>query len=441
MKKKNKDIRTIFTDRREFLKGSAAILGGAFISATLPAEMRAHTITADKLKIALIGCGSRGAGAALNALSTKGNVELVAMADVFKDRLDTTYNNLIEIGEIKNSVNVPAENKFVGFEAYEKAIALADLVLLVTPAAFRPIHFEAAIKAGKHVFMEKPLASDSPGIRRILATGEQAEKKNLKVLVGLQNRYDSNFQELVTQVKAGIIGNIVSMTEYYMIGPVNKVLRQPGQTEIQYQLRNWRYFNWIWTGSPAGLQIHNTDVVNWVKGSHPVRAQGMGGRTSLKGPEHGDIFDHFFIEYEYADGSKLNSQIRHVNGTYNKSGPYFLGTRGTASLQGGIKDEQGKLIWKNPDKGDAYQNEMDKLFDAVRNNKPMNDTQWGAMSTMTAIMGRMAAHSGKMVEWDDAFNSELKLVPEKFSWDMEPPAKPDENGNYIVPVCGQSPVL
>ena len=168
----------------------------------------------------------------------------------------------------------------------------------------------------------------------------------------------------------------------------------------------------------------------------------MGGRSSLKGPEHGDVFDHFFIEYEYADGTKLNSQIRHITGTWNKSGPYFQGTRGTASLQDGIRDSKGNLTWKGKkDPGDAYQIEHDQFFSAIRNNKPMNDTQWAAMSTMTAIMGRMAVHSGKMVEWEEAFNSELALVPEKFTWDMDPPAKPDENGNYPVPVAGQSPVL
>ncbi len=441
MKKKAQAAQNSFTDRRDFLKGSAAILGGVFISSALPVDVGESAGGNDKLKIALIGCGSRGAGAAVNALRTKRNVELVAMADVFRDRLDTTYEAITHIEDIKNLINVPEENKFIGFDAYEKAIALADVVLLVTPAAFRPMHFEAAVNAGKHVFMEKPLASDAPGLRKVLAAGELAKNKNLKVLVGLQNRYDPNFAELVGKLKAGAIGNIVSMTDYYLIGPVNQVMRQPGQTEIQYQLRNWRYFNWIWAGSPAGLQIHNTDIVNWVKGSYPVRAQGMGGRSALKGPEHGNIFDHFFIEYEYADGTRLYSQIRHIAGTWNKGGASFLGTKGTASLKGGIKDVKGNQIWKGSNDGDAFQIEHDKFFAAIHNNKPMNDTQWGAMSTMTTIMGRMAVHSGKMVEWDEALNSELTLVPEKFSWDMEAPAKPDEKGNYPVPVPGQSLVI
>ncbi|MHA4807992.1 Gfo/Idh/MocA family oxidoreductase [Flavitalea flava] len=441
------------TPRRDFLKGSAALIGSTLLGASLPFTadaFRTETFPSDALlsakeplKIALIGCGSRGAGAAVNALSTKENIILVAMADVFRDKLDETYATLLRVENIKGAIQVPEKNKFVGFDAYQMAIALADVVLLVTPPTFRPIHFEACIKAGKHVFMEKPLACDAPGIRKILATGEEATKKNLKVVVGLQNRYDPGYIEMVRRIKAGEIGNIVSATDYYLIGPVKNVPREPGQTEMEYQLRNWRYFNWLWAGSPAGLQIHNTDVVNWAKGSYPVRAQGIGGRSSLNGPGHGDIFDHFFIEYEYADGTKLNSQIRHISGTWNKGGAYFQGTKGTASLQKGIRDLNGDPIWrnKNQDADSAYQIEHDQLFAAIRNNTPLNDTEWGAMSTMTVILGRMAAHSGKMVEWEDAFKSELSLLPEKFAWDANPPAMPDKEGNYPVPDPGKSPAI
>ncbi|MGN6435688.1 MAG: Gfo/Idh/MocA family protein [Agriterribacter sp.] len=434
---------TLLHPRRDFIRNSAAVIGGSMVSAALPFNASAWTLNKEPIKIALIGCGSRGAGAAVNALSTTSNVVLVAMADVFKDKLDETYNNLIKIESIKNAVKVPEKNKFVGFDAYEKAIAVSDAVLLVTPAAFRPLHFEAAVKAGKHVFMEKPLASDAPGIRKILATGKLATEKNLKVVVGLQNRYDPGYIEMVKKLKEGAIGKIVSATDYYLIGPVKLVARQKGQTELEYQMRNWRYFNWLWAGSPAGLQIHNTDIVNWVKDGYPVRAQGIGGRSSLRGSDNGDIFDHFYIEYEYADGTKLNSQIRHIGGTWNKGGAYFQGTNGTASLQGGIKDLSGERIWrnKNTDSESAYQVEHDVLFAAIRNNTPVNDTEWGAMSTMTTILGRMASHSGKMVEWEEAFNSEIVLAPEKMNWNSEPPVKPDKDGNYPVPEPGKSPII
>jgi myo-inositol 2-dehydrogenase / D-chiro-inositol 1-dehydrogenase len=430
--------------RRDFMRGSATILGGTILG-SLPIELSAYAGANDTLKVALIGCGSRGAGAAVNALKTKGNVRLVAMADVFRDKLDEAYDNITKIPELKGSVQVPEKHKFVGFEGYKQAIALADVVLLVTPAPFRPLHFEEAVKAGKHVFMEKPLASDAPGIRQVLATGEEAKKKNLKVLVGLQNRYDPDIETIITQVQNGVIGDIVSSTDYYLIGPVKHVPRQPGQSEMEFQLRNWRHFNWLWAGAPAGLQIHNTDLVNWAKGSYPVRAQGMGGRCALTGSEYGDTFDHYFIEYEYADGMKLNSQIRSVSGTWNKGGANFIGTKGTADVSGGIiKDLSGKAIWRksrDSQSGNPYQIEHDKFFAAIRNNTPMNDTEWGALSTMTTIMGRMAAHSGKMITWEEALKSELSILPKQFSWDAAPPVKPDANGHYPIPVPGQTQVM
>ncbi len=440
MKEKLQAPNNTFIPRRNFLKDSAIVLGGTIIGAGLPVNLRAAGGNGDSLKIALIGCGARGLGATVNALMTKGKVELVAMADVFKNNLDKAYSTLLKIDKIKESVKVPEKNRFVGFDAYQKAIALADVVLLATPPAFRPMHFEEAVQAGKHVFMEKPLASDAPGIRKIVATGQLATRKNLKVVVGLQNRYDPGFIEMVKRLKNGAIGDIVSASDYYLIGPVTRIPRQAGQTEMEFQMRNWRNFNWLWAGSPAGLQIHNTDIVNWVKGSYPVRAQGMGGRSYLNDPEYGDIFDHFFIEYEYADGTKLNSQIRHISGTWNKGGAYFLGTKGSGNLEAGIKDLSGNLIWKFQEEnwGDAYQIEHDKLFAAIRNNMPINDTEWAAMSTMTTILGRMAAHSGKMIEWDDAFKSDLTLFPKKLSWDTEELIKPDKDGNYAVPIPGQS---
>ncbi len=429
--------------RRDFLRDSSVLVGGMLLGSTLSTQASGRRLQADPIRIALIGCGSRGAGAAVDALKTRQNVVLVAMADVFKDKLEETYNTLLKIDAIKDKIKVSESNKFTGLNGYIKAIAAADAVLLVTPPAFRPLHFEACIKSGKHVFMEKPLASDAPGIRKILETGKLADARGLKVVVGLQNRYDPGYQEMVKQIQGGAIGRIISVTDYYLIGPVKQMQRQAGQTELEYQLRNWRYFNWLWAGSPAGLQIHNTDVVNWAKNAYPVRAQGMGGRSSLTGPDTGDIFDHFFIEYEYADGTKLNSQIRHIGGTWNKGGAYFYGSNGTASLQTGIRNNEGERIWRNSNRNteNAYQIEHDVLFDAIRNNKPLNDTEWGAMSTMTTIMGRMAVHSGKMVEWDEALNSELVLAPLHLDWDSEPPAKPDKNGNYPIPFPGQSNVL
>lgn len=430
-------------NRRAFIKKTSALVGGGLLVSSLPVSAKGFTLSAGTLKIALIGCGSRGAGAAVNALRTRGPVELVAMADVFRDKLDETFSLLQKMDDIKGKIKVPEANKLVGFDSYQKAIQLADVILLVTPPAFRPMHFDAAVKAGKHVFMEKPLASDAPGIRQVLETGKLASQKNLKVVVGLQNRYDPGFIEMIDKLKTGAIGNIVSATDYYMIGSLTQVPRKAGQTEMEYQLRNWRYFNWLWAGSPAGLQIHNTDVVNWLKASYPVRAQAIGGKLLKGQPDQGDIFDNFAIEYEYEDGFKLNSYIRHTPGTFTKGGAYFQGAAGTASIHTGIRDASGERIWRRQSGSveNAYQIEHDKLFEAIRNNTTLNDTEWGAMSTMTTILGRMAAHSGKLVEWKDAFESNLTLLPKRFAWDGEAPVNPDKNGLYPIPEPGLAPVL
>lgn len=429
------------SSRRTFLKSSAA-LAGATILGDISVQASAHLTGSDIIKIALIGCGSRGAGAVVNALRADKQVHLVAMADAFPDKIADTHSTLLKISDIKDAVRVPESNRFVGFDGYKEAIALADVVLLATPPAFRPLHFEAVVAAGKHTFMEKPLASDAPGIKQILAAGKLASQKNLKVSVGLQNRYDPAFIELTDRLREGQIGELVSATDYYLIGPVRHVERLPGQTEMEYQMRNWRYFNWLWAGSPAALQIHNTDIVNWVKGSYPVKAQGMGGRSGSYAPGYGDIFDHFFIEYEYVDGTKLNSQIRSVAGTWNRGGATFIGTDGKADASAKtISDLQGNIRWRSESRSNSYQLQHDKFFAAIRENKPMNDTEWAAMSTMTTILGRMAAHSGKLVEWDDALNSELSILPETFAWDAAPPTQPDKNGCYPIPVPGQAPVL
>ncbi|GAA4441891.1 Gfo/Idh/MocA family oxidoreductase [Ravibacter arvi] len=421
------------TSRREFIKSSSLIAGGALVSG-FPA-IRTHK--EKTLRIALIGAGKRGAGAAAQALKASKGVKLVALADVFKDQLDSTYASLTKVPGIQDQIDVPEKHKFVGFDAYQKATELADVVLLASPAPFRPEHFRLAIESGKHVFMEKPLASDAPGIRQILATGELATKKGLNVVVGLQNRYDPAYQEMVKRIHDGMIGDLVSASCYYNVGNVNMIPRQEGWTEMEYQLRNWRYFNWLWAGSPAGLQIHNDDVVNWVKGGPPVKVVGNGGRAAFKGPNNGDIYDHFFNEYEYADGFKLNSQIRHINGCWNRGGNFFYGSKGKGDLKDGFKDYKGNLIWKYSGKQEnPYQLEHDELFAAINGKRYINDTVWGANSTMACIMGRMAAHSGQLITWDSALASEVSIVPPKLAWDAAPLSVPDEKGEYHVAVPG-----
>ncbi len=402
----------------------------------------------DTIRIGLIGCGGRGTGAAIQALSTKQNVKLIAMADAFKDRLDDSYKQIQ--GELKNydiapqSLDVAEENKFVGFDGYKKVIDMVDVVLIATPPGFRPEHFEAAIKADKHVFMEKPVATDAPGVRKVLATAEMAKKKKLNVVVGLQRHYQKKYQQWVDMLHEGVIGDITASRVYWNSQGVWVRPRKPEYTEMEYQMRNWYYFNWLCGDHIVEQHIHNLDVSNWVKQAYPVRASGMGGRQVRTGPDHGEIFDHHAVEYEYADGSYMFSQCRHMKGCPNKVTEAFHGTNGSAPQPGVILTPSGHQIMEYNDRKDAnpYQVEHDLLFEAIANSEyKFADAENGAKATMTAILGRMATYSGQVVEWEEALNSEHSIMPERYAWDANPPVMPNEDGTYPIPVPGQTQVL
>ncbi len=429
-------------NRRSFLKQTAAISGGLLIN-PLTINQSAFAAGSDVIKIGLVGCGGRGTGAAAQALQAGSNIKLVAMADVFEDQITQSFKHLKNMDEIKDQIDVSDDMKFTGFEGYKHVIAHSDVVLLATPPGFRPEHFEEAVNKDKHVFMEKPLASDAPGLRKILASGELATKKNLKVVVGLQNRYDQRIIEMVKRIHDGEIGDVVSSTCYFMRGQYDVVPRTKVKTELEFQVKNYHYFNWLWAGGPAGLNIHHTDIMHWIKGAYPIKAQGMGGRAAVKGPDTGDVFDHFYIEYTYEDGSIINGQVRAVSNAFRKSTAVFQGTKGTADMRLGLKDLSGNKLWRyrNKENPNPYQIEHDKLFEAIEKDIPLNNTEYGAKSTMAAIMGRMAAHSGKEVTWDDAINSEIILAPANLRADSTPPIVPDENGIYPFPIPGVSDVI
>lgn len=437
----NKESQISLLNRRSFVKSSAMLAGGVLLS-QLPVESSAHVAGDELLKVAVIGCGGRGTGAADQALSTKGKVKIVAMADAFRDRLDSSYNNLKEKYG-KDKLDVPEDQKFVGFDGYKEAIALADVIILATPPGFRPIHFEEAVNAGKHVFMEKPVATDVPGIRKVLEMAEIAKAKKLNVVVGLQRHYQKLYTEMVQRIQDGAIGDVVASQVYWNNPGVWVKQRQPGQTEMEYQMRNWYYFNWLCGDHILEQHIHNIDVSNWVKGAYPVKAQGMGGRQVRTSKEYGEIFDHHYVEFEYADGTIMNSQCRHIPGCMDKVAEYFQGTKGRANSNGIITDLKGTPIWRHRDKDDPnpYQQEHDDLFASIRSGKVINDAENGAKSTLTAIMGRMATYSGQVINWDDAMKSELSLMPQKFSFDADPPTMPDKNGFYPIPTPGVTKVL
>ncbi|MFT4734664.1 MAG: myo-inositol 2-dehydrogenase/D-chiro-inositol 1-dehydrogenase [Algoriphagus sp.] len=429
-------------NRRSFIKNSALFAGGSAIIAN-PLMSSAFYAGADEIKVALIGCGGRGSGAAFQALSVKENVRLVAMADAFRDRIDKCHDNLTSgralEGPVASRVIVPEEHKFVGFEGYKKAMELADVVILTTPPGFRPIHFEEAVRQNKHIFMEKPVATDAPGIRRVLEAAEAAKKKDLKVVVGLQRHYQKSYLETYKRViDEGMIGDIVSARCYWNNDGVWVKKREEGMTEMEYQMRNWYYFNWLCGDHITEQHIHNLDVINWFKGGYPTEAIGIGGREVRKGKEYGEIFDHHVVEFEYDDGMILNSQCRHQPGTVANVSEHLVGTKGKAT-EGKIMSLNGETLWRHRGREDknAYQVEHDVLFHNIVNNIPVNDAKNGAMSTMTSLLGRMATYSGKKVTMEEALKSEISLAPEAFTWDTMPKSLPDADGFYPIPVPGK----
>jgi len=430
--------------RRDFLKAGALLTGGLLLNQF--AFAAGHSSVDDTIKIALIGCGDRGTGAAFQALSTKSNLKLVAMADAFQDRMDQSYKLLSD--KFKDKVDVPAERRFTGFDAYKKAIALADVVLLATPPGFRPMHFEEAVDKGKHVFMEKPVAVDSPGIRKVLASAEVAKKKKLNVVVGLQRRYQTNYRETMKRIEDGAIGDIVGGQVYWNSGGVWVKPRQPQQTEMEYQMRNWYYFNWLCGDHIVEQHVHNIDIANWAKNAYPVSIQGTGSRAWRTGKDYGEIYDNHAVELTYADGAVIYSQCRHFEGTANRVDETFQGTKGrtylSANNQGILWDHTGKEIFSHPTKGNAnpYQTEHDELFAAISKGEyKFADAERGAKSCLTAIMGRYATYSGQTIKWDEALNANNSLLPEQLTWDAKPKILPDANGLYPVPTPGKTKVI
>ena len=426
--------------RRDFVKQTTMFAGGIM---AMPLVSRAGYFNSvdDTIKVAVIGCGGRGTGAAMQALSTKQNVKLVAMADAFRDRLDSAYKALTDgdEGNVKDRVAVTEETKFVGFDAYKQVIPLADVVIIATPPGFRPIHFEEAINQGKHVFMEKPVATDPAGVKKVLEVAEVAKKKKLNVVVGLQRHYQTSYRELYKRVKDGMIGDITSGQVYWNSDGVWVRPRKPGQTEMEYQMRNWYYFNWLCGDHITEQHIHNLDVMNWFKGAYPVKAQGLGGRQVRTGKDFGEIYDHHFVEYHYADGSIMNSQCRHIKGTYSIVDEIIQGTKGVVKCGAAEISSKGKSLFKfdKAKENEPYQNEHDELFAAIEKGEfKFTDAENGAKSTLTSIMGRMATYSGQIIEFDKTLNSGISIQPAKYAFDAPTPVLPDANGLYPIATPG-----
>ncbi|MDA7916245.1 Gfo/Idh/MocA family oxidoreductase [Verrucomicrobia bacterium] len=420
---------------------SSIIKTGLLTGASLLTTDRfVHAKGDDTIRIALIGCGGRGSGAAAQAMNTPGKTKLVALADVDEGQLARSLSVLRK--QQPDKVDVPVENQFLGFDSYKQALAECDVAILATPPGFRSIHFQEAVQQGKHCFLEKPVATDAPGIRRVLAAAKEAKKKGLKVGVGLQRRHQSAYEETVKRIQDGAIGEITSARCYWLGNSRDGKERLPGESEMMYQIRNWYYFTWLSGDHVVEQHIHNIDIINWAMGGYPVKAQGMGGRQVRKQLRHGQIFDHHMVEFEYANGAKLFSQSRQIRGCAPDVSEHLTGTLGRASMESGGKlySITGPGAWQSRLKAreNGHQLEHFPLFDAIRNNHEYNEAEIGAKSTMTAILGRMATYSGKMVNWDEAFASDLNLLPKEFGEYAIPPVMPDKDGWYPTAKPGKT---
>jgi myo-inositol 2-dehydrogenase / D-chiro-inositol 1-dehydrogenase len=365
----------------------------------------------------------------------------VAMADAFRDSLDSSLATIEkECKDRKDRVDVPEDRKFTGLDSYQKAIESGvDLVLLCSPPGFRPWHFEAAVKAGKHVFMEKPVATDAVGVRRVMAANEMAKKKGLAVAVGHHLRHEAKHCEVVERIHNGLIGELQFLRVFFNSEGVWIRKRLPGQSEMEYQVRNWYYFTWLSGDHIVEQHVHDIDVGNWMAQGHPVEAEGYGGRQVRVGKDVGEIFDHHSVEFTYENGVKMFSYCRHIPGCWQSFSQHAHGTRGKAEIQGHgnsvlYVNGQEPMRWKRT--GDGHQTEMDDLLAALTSGRPYNEADWATESTMTAILGRMASYSGRVVAWDAVINSDLDLSPERLAWDAEPRVKPNADGCYDCAIPG-----
>lgn len=418
--------------RRQFL-GMTAAAGAAL--GTLPLTRGVHAAGSDVIKVGLIGCGGRGSGAAANAMNAGADVRLVAMSDIFEDRLRISRANLTKVKP--DQMAVDDEHCFVGFDAYQKVLASdIDVALIACASRFHPAYTQAAVAAGKHVFVEKPHAIDPPGIHVVQQACDEAEKKKLSLVSGLCWRYDKGVQETMKRVLDGAIGDLVAIQETYMRSTYRNIERQPAWSELEYQFRNWYHFRWLSGDDGPQSLLHSVDKAAWaLREETPLKAFGCGGRSSCFSPIHGDVFDHGAIVFEYANGVRLYANVRAQDGCYSEVSDTFLGTKGRCDL---LKNRiEGENPWQyDGPKSNMYDAEHVALFDAIRNGQPINNGRYMVRSTMLSLLGQMVCYTGQQMTWDQALNAAWQAGPEAVGWDMEPPTQPDASGLYPVPIPG-----
>jgi len=431
----NPELKTSSESRRDFIHKATT---SALATGILASPGFVHAASTETLKLGLVGCGGRGAGAAKQAMTADDGVHLHAMCDVNRETMNNAHEILAK--GMPDRVKVPEDRRFSGFEDYKNVIAECDVVILATSPGFRPQHFEEAVAQGKHVFMEKPVASDVNGIKRVLKAAKLAKEKNLKVGVGLQRRHQPTYQEWIGRIHDGEIGDLVTLRALWNGGARAGKPRVDGESELEYQIRNWYYFTWLSGDHIVEQHVHNLDIANWMmQEQHPVIARGMGGREVRDKLENGQIYDHHFVEFEYADGTLLYSQSRQIPGCWRSVSESAIGTKGRVNLDGREYSMTGPnaKLFRQREKEDGHQLEHYPLFKAIRENLDYNEAERGANATMVAILGRMTNYSGQEVTWKDAMASNQTLVPDDLvDFNSEPPLQPDSDGRYPIAVPG-----
>lgn len=421
------------SSRRDFLKASALAASTALAGSVLSRSV--HAAGSDVLKIGLIGCGGRGSGAAVNAMNADANVKLIAMADVFDDRLQAAREQIQKAKPDQTAVD--DEHCFVGFDGYKQVIESGvDVVLIACASKFHPAYLKAAVDAGKHVFVEKPHAVEPVGLKVVAEACETAKKKNLSVVSGLCWRYDTGVQETMKRVHDGAIGDIVAIQETYMRSPYRLIAREAGWSEIEYQYRNWYHFKWLSGDDIAQSLIHSMDKGAWLMHEEPpVKAYAVGGRAATFDPIHGDVVDHTATVYEYANGVRMYAIGRAQDGCYNEVSDILMGTKGRCDLQKHVIEGENSWRYDGP-KCNMYDEEHKVLFSAIRSGQPVNNGVYMIGSTMLGILGQMAVYTGRQITWQQAIESPHRFGPEQCDFNTEPPVKPGADGLYPVPVPG-----
>jgi predicted dehydrogenase len=437
--------RTDSLSRRAFVRNTALAAGGIAAGSSLLGSLSpqalavartAHAGGTDSLKIGAIGCGGRGSGAVADALTADPSSRLVGIAELFKDRLDSARANLAGQEGLGDRCKLTDDQCYTGFDAYKKLLdSDVDLVVLATPPGFRPIHFEAAIAAGKHVFMEKPVGVDPAGIRRVIAAAQAADQKKLCVVTGTQRRHEACYLAAIQKVREGAIGKVIAGRVYWNQGSLWNHSRKPEYSDMEFQVRNWLYYTWTSGDHIVEQHVHNIDVANWVMDGTPTKCTSMGGRQVRTQPEYGHIFDHFACEFTYPDGTVVQSLCRQIDGCANAVQEVFYGTKGTLFTTSGRAEIKGETNWKfEGDNPNPYVVEHQDLVAAIKSGKHLNEAKRVAESTATAIMGRMSAYTGKEVTWDFLMNkSTLDLSPSKYEFGSLPPV--------AVAVPGRTPLV